>query len=316
MSDELHVIFGTGAVGLAVLDELKAKDHRVRMVNRSGTTSEPLPVGVELVVGDASDPGFALQATEGASVVYQALNPPYSKWAEMFPPLQDSVTAAAQAHNAKLVVMDNLYMYGDPNGQVIREDMPHAAHTKKGKVRAQMAETVMQAHHAGKVQVAVGRASDFFGERVRQAALGGNFVVEKALQGKPAQVLGNIDVPHSHTYIRDVGKALVTLAEHDDAFGQVWHIPSLPAITTREALQMIYAAAEHPVKVQPTPKWLLRLFGLMNPDAGEMVEMLYAFEKPFVLDDMKFVERFGWQATDWETAVMNTVTWFKHRAIT
>lgn len=311
MSNQLHVIFGTGPVGMAVMDELVRQGTRVRMVNRSGKTAEPLPAGVELLSGNVAEPAFAVKAAAGAAVIYNALNPPYSKWVELFPAMQAGAIAAAAANKAKLVVMDNLYMYGDPHGQPLVETMPANAHTKKGKVRAQMARDLMAAHAAGTVQVAVGRASDFIGPRVDASAMGGDLVIKRALQGKAAQVVGNVDTLHSYTYMPDIGRALVTLAHHDDAFGQVWHLPTPPAVSTRRMLALLYVEAGQPLKLQVAPQWLLRLFGLFNPDAGEMVEMVYEFEQPFVIDDRKFVTRFGWGATDLATVVRETVAWFK-----
>lgn len=313
MPNELHVIFGTGPVGMAVMDELHARGYSIRMVNRSGTTEEPLPEGVDLVSGDASNPDFSIRAAEGAAVIYNALNPPYSQWVELFPALQAGVLAAAAANGARLVVMDNLYMYGDPDGQPMTEEMPHNAHTKKGKLRAQMARDLMAAHAAGRAQIAIGRASDFIGPRVMASAMGGDLVIKPAVQGKAAQVVGDVDAPHSYTYMPDIGRALVTLAGHDDAFGQVWHLPTPEAVSTRALLERIYAQAGHPLKMQVAPKWLLRIVGLFNPDAGEMVEMVYEFEKPFIIDDSKFVDRFGWGATDLDTVVRETVDWFKGR---
>jgi uncharacterized protein YbjT (DUF2867 family) len=74
-NEELHVVFGTGAVGMSVMDELVQRGRRrVRMVNRSGRAS--VPDGVEVVGGDATDEAFAREASKGASVVYFALNPP------------------------------------------------------------------------------------------------------------------------------------------------------------------------------------------------------------------------------------------------
>src|SRR5829696_2515913 len=81
---ELHVVFGTGAVGMSVMDELVQRGpRRVRMVNRSGRAR--VPHGVEVVGGDATDEAFTREVSEGASVVYFALNPPYNKWPELFP---------------------------------------------------------------------------------------------------------------------------------------------------------------------------------------------------------------------------------------
>src|SRR5918997_5345145 len=96
---ELHVVFGTGPVGLAVMDELLKKGKRVRMVNRGGRAS--VPEGVEVAGGDATDESFAREASEGASVVYFALNPPYTRWAELFPPLQAGASAGAAPARAE-----------------------------------------------------------------------------------------------------------------------------------------------------------------------------------------------------------------------
>src|SRR5829696_2485026 len=156
-----HVIFGTGAIGLATLDALRHRGESVRLVNRSGTA--PVPDDIEVLGGDASDPAFTTAAAQGAQVVYQTLNPPYPKWVELFPGLQASVLAAAQAAGARLVSMENVYMYGRPDGQPLTETRPYAAQTKKGKLRARMARELLAPHAAGNVQVANRRASDYFG---------------------------------------------------------------------------------------------------------------------------------------------------------
>ena len=106
-----HVIFGTGAIGLATLDALRRRGETARLVDRSGTA--PVPDDIEVLGGDASDPAFTA-AAHGAQVVYQVLNPPYHQWVELFPALQASVLAAAQASGARLVSMQNVYMYAAP----------------------------------------------------------------------------------------------------------------------------------------------------------------------------------------------------------
>ena len=188
-----HVIFGTGAIGLATLDALRRRGEQARLVNRSGTA--PVPDDVEILAGDASDPAFATAAAQGAQVVYQILNPPYHQWVELFPALQASVLAAAQATGARLVSMENVCMYGRPNGQPLTETRPYAAHTKKGKLRARMARELLAAHADGNVQVAIGRASDYFGPRGGAQSNLGDRVIPAALAGKTATVLGDPDQP-------------------------------------------------------------------------------------------------------------------------
>ena len=144
-----QVIFGTGAIGLATLDALLRRGETVRMVNRSG--SARVPEEVEVVGGNAADPHFTIDVTRGAQVVYQTLNPPYERWVEEFPALQAGVLAAAETHEARLVSMENVYMYGRPAGQPLTETRDYAAHTKKGKLRGQMANELLAAHRAGRV---------------------------------------------------------------------------------------------------------------------------------------------------------------------
>src|SRR5918998_6059462 len=182
---ELQVVFGTGPVGTSVMEALMQRGRcRVRMVNRSGRAR--VPEGVEVVGGDTTHEAFAREVSQGASVVYFALNPPYNKWPELFPPLQAGVLEGAASAGAKLVTMENLYMYGPTDGRPLTEDLPYAPNTRKGRVRATMSQELMEAHTRGKVRVAIGRASDFFGPRVLASAAGEQ-VFSRAVQGKSAQ---------------------------------------------------------------------------------------------------------------------------------
>jgi hypothetical protein len=206
-----HVIFGTGAVGLATLDALRRRGQTVRMVSRSGVAA--VPDGVEVIGGDARDPRFTTAVGQGAHVVYQTLNPPYDRWTEQFPALQAGVLAAAEATGARLVSMENVYMYGRPAGRPLTEDRDYAAHTKKGTLRGRMARDLLAAHAAGRVQVAIGRAADYFGPRGGAQSNLGDRLLPAALTGSAATVLGDPDQPHTYTYIPDVGEGLAVLGQ-------------------------------------------------------------------------------------------------------
>jgi nucleoside-diphosphate-sugar epimerase len=307
---ELHVIFGTGAVGMSVMDALVHKDKRVRMVNRSGRAS--VPEGVEVLGGDATDEVFAREASEGASVAYFALNPPYNKWPELFPRLQAGVLEGAASAGARLIAMENLYMYGLTGGRPLTEDLPYVPNTRKGRVRAMMSEELMEVHTSGRVRVAIGRASDSFGPRVLVSAAGEQ-VFGRAVQGKSAQVAGNPDQPHTYTYAPDIGRGLVILGEREEALGQVWHLPSPETLTTRQFVEMIFEEVGKPARVQVAPKILLRAMGLFNPGIRETIEMLYEFEEPFVVDHSKFEQAFGEQATPLREAIQRTVRWYREQ---
>jgi nucleoside-diphosphate-sugar epimerase len=308
-NEELHVIFGTGAVGMSVMDELIRRGRRrVRMVNRSGRAS--VPEGVEVVGGDATDEAFAREASEGASLVYFALNPPYNKWPELSPPLQAGVLEGAASAGAKLIAMENLYMYGPTEGRPLTEDLPYAPNTRKGAVRARMSEELMKAHKSGKVRVAIGRASDSFGPRVLVSAAGEQ-VFGRAVEGKSAQLAGDPDQPHTYSYVSDIGRELVILGEREEALGQVWHLPSPETLTTRRFVETIFEEVDKPARIQAAPKIVLRAMGLFNPGIRETIEMLYEFEEPFVVDHSKFKEAFGVQATPLGEAIQRTVRWYR-----
>ncbi len=305
----LHVVFGTGPLGRSVMNELVRRNETVRLVSRSGQMAEA-PQGVELVAGDLYNSGVVRELAQGAAVAYQCAQPRYHEWAEKFPPLQTAIIEGLSDRGVKLVIGENTYMYGDTGGRPLTEDLPYAAHTRKGQVRAAMSEAALAAHKAGKVPVALGRGSDFFGPW----ALGsshGERVFYRALAGKAASFGGKLDLPHTATYIEDFGRALVILGERDEALGQAWHVPNdRPQITQRQFAELVFAETGHPVKASAMGKTMLRIGGLFIPEARESIEMLYEFEKPFIVDSSRFERTFGMKATPMAEAINATVAWY------
>ena len=306
-----HVVFGTGAIGLATLEALRRRGESVRMVNRSG--SAQVPDGVEVVGGDAADPKFTIEVSRNAQVIYQTLNPPYARWTEEFPGLQAGVLAAAEAHGARLVSMENVYMYGRPAGRPLTETRDYAAHTKKGKLRGQMARELLAAHKAGRVQVAIGRASDYFGPRGGAQSNLGDRVFPAVIANSTARVLGDPDQPHTYTYIPDIGEGLAVLGEHPDAPGEVWHLPNDPETrTTRQLVELAFRQAGHPqARLRKIPSLLIRIGALGNRTLREVLEMQYQFAEPFIVDSSKITNTLGVHATPVEQALADTLATYR-----
>jgi nucleoside-diphosphate-sugar epimerase len=310
---KLHVIWGTGPLGMAVMRALTAKGETVRMVNRSGKANG-LP-NVSVVAADAYNLDSAREACQGATVVYQCAKPPHHEWPQKFPPLQANILEATARAAAKLIVGENLYMYGEVPNRPLTEDLPIAATTRKGRTRAQMTEAALAAHRNGKVQVAVGRGSDFFGPGVVESAMGERAFLP-ALQGKAASLVGNIDLPHTYTFINDFGEALATLGERDEALGQVWHVPNAETLTTRQFMTIVFEEIGKPPKMSGMGKLMMRIGGIFIVGARETVEMMYEFEKPFIVDSSKFERTFGERATPHREAIRQTIEWYRaHYAI-
>ena len=183
----LHVVLGTGPLGLALLRHLAAGGQRVRAV--AGHGRDDLPEGVEFLGANLADASEAERACDGADVVYHCANPPYAKWPELHPPLMHAIIDGASSASAKLVFGDNLYAYGPVDG-VMTEDLPYRAPGPNGRTRAWIAKDLMTAHEQGRVRATIGRGSDFFGPFAHQSTVGEQ-IFARALEGKPAQLLGD-----------------------------------------------------------------------------------------------------------------------------
>jgi nucleoside-diphosphate-sugar epimerase len=302
---ELHVIFGTGPLGKWTARELGRLGKRVRLINRHGTATD-LPEGAEIVKADAYDTRQTIELTAGAAAVYQCAQPAYREWRTRFPQLQASILEGAAAAGAKLIAAENLYMYGEPAGVPLTEDSPYQAHTRKGKTRQAMTEALAAAQREGKARVAIARGSDFFGP---DDAVSAGLIFRPALAGKRVSVLGRLDQPHTFTYVADFGKTLATLGTHEEALGQVWHVPSNPPVAQAEFVAMVGDAVGRPVKVRRGTAPILWLIGLGNPDAREIIEMLYEFERPFVMASEKFQRVFGAGPTPLREAIQASIEW-------
>jgi nucleoside-diphosphate-sugar epimerase len=306
---ELHVVFGTGQVGRVLIATLALQGRAVRAVARHPASG--LPEGVDSRVVDVTDGEAAADAAKGAAVVYQCLNAPYADWPRRFPPLQRAVVVAAERSDALLVTLENVYGYGPTGGSAMTELTPLAPNSVKGRTRVAMTEALLSASAAGRLRIAIGRASDFFGAGVTQSTLGER-VFAHAVADTRADFIGNPDLPHSYSYVPDIAAGLAVLGTDERAVGQVWHLPGPQTRTTRAVLELIAGDVGHPVAIRPVPTLVLRTLGLFNPMMRGLAEMAYEFEEPFVLDTSKYEAMFGASGTSMEVAIKETVAWYQN----
>jgi nucleoside-diphosphate-sugar epimerase len=309
--DRPHVVFGTGQVGRVLAAMLADRGLKVRVVSRHRPAA--LADGIEWRAADAADPEAASDAAKGAAVIYQCLNAPYTEWPERFPPLQRGVLTAAERSQALLVSLENLYGYGPTGGRPMTEDLPLAATAVKGRTRAAMTAELLAAAEAGRVRIAIGRASDFFGAGVTQGSTLGQRVFGNALAGRRADFIGDADLPHTYSYVPDIAAGLATLGTDARAAGQVWHLPGPQTVTTRELLDLVAVQVGHPVGVRSVSKLALRVLGLASPMMRGLAETSYQFDEPFVLDTSRYESAFGAAGTPLAAAVAATVAWYRTR---
>jgi len=305
---ELHVVFGaTGDSGSAVIRELLRQGKRVRAVNRSGKAK--LPPAVEVVQADAADPASARMAAAGATVIYHCAGVPLPQWTTHLRPILDGILEAAATSEAKLVVVDNVYMYGKAVGPVT-ETNPSQPVGPIGRLRADMVEMLLQAHQRGKVRVAIGRAADFYGPGVR-AAIANEALFRRALDGKSVNWPGRLDVPHSLMFVDDLARSLIVLGEREEALGQIWHLPHAPVLTPRQFLLLLFEEARQAhSRIRSLPSWAIRAVGLVDPTARAFAELRYLFEAPFIMDSSRYQQIFEGEATSYREGIRQTLTSF------
>jgi nucleoside-diphosphate-sugar epimerase len=308
--NQLHVVLGAGGgLGRAVVQALVKQNQRVRAVSRSAIGHLNFGRQVEVMQADVADPYQMIAICEGASVIYHCTNAPYPEWEEALPPMMRGVIAGAESSGAKVVYGDNLYMYGPVTG-LITPDLPSKATGKKGRVRATIAADLMQAHQSGKIRATIGRASDFFGPGVLNSSMG-EVIFQALVEGKTLNLIGDLDVPHTYTFVEDFAQGLVMLGDREEALGEIWHIPSAETLTTRQFLDLIAAEAKQNPKLRVASPLMLSLLGWFSPMMQELKEISYEFEQPFVVDHRKYEAVFGRQTTPHREAIRKTIAWFR-----
>ncbi len=305
----LHVVVGAGAVGAGVAVRLADAGHEVRIVTRSG--SGPEHDRIERIVADATDTPRLTAVAAGAQSIFNCANPTYSTWATAWPPIQDALIATAETTGARLITMGNLYGYGRDTSPMAATD-PLDPPSKKGAIRAAMWEQAIEAHQAGRIRTTEVRASDFFGPGVGESAHLGDRFVPRLLAAKSASIVGHPDTTHSWTYIGDVCDTVAALGNDDRSLGRAWHVPTAaPATATEIANAICDTAGVGRQKVRQIPRVALRLAGLFSADIREMREMLYQFDRPFVIDAAETTEVFGLRATPLDAQVAATIASYR-----
>lgn len=303
----MHVVFGAGPAGLTVAQELLARGERVRIANRGPVTGPP--EGAEVVQADVTDHERVREVSRDAEVLYNCTHAPYHLWDDLLPRMQAGVLAGARASGAKLVVIDTLYPYGPTGGVPMTERTPNAATSRKGRIRIALTQEYFRAHEAGEVRVTIGRSADFFGPRVINSTLGGA-LFPAALTGQTGMALGDIDLPHSYTYMPDIGRGLATLGTDDRALGRLWHLPTAPARTTREIHQFVERYTGRPLTLDVLDG--SKAWGPFDETfMREYEELFYQYTEPQIVDSGAIEHTFGLTPTPIEDALRATVDWYR-----
>ena len=304
----LQTILGiNGVIGEGLAHELIQRGYPVRGVSRGGFTG-----AWEHRSADALNKSQLLEAVKGSEVVYVCLGLVYNikVWQRDWPIVMGNVIEVCLETGAKLVFLDNVYMYGKVDG-VMTEETPNHPSSEKGKVRAVIADMLMEAIEKKGLKGCIARAADFYGPKNNHSVLNDTVFVPFS-KGKKANWLGRDDVKHAYTYTEDIFKALATLGLDERANGQIWHLPTdFNALTGKELIEMIAKEMEVLPRYQKIGNFMLRLLGLFMPIMREMPEMMYQYNSEYIFDSSKYDTVFGdMKATSYEEGIRKTAQFY------
>jgi nucleoside-diphosphate-sugar epimerase len=286
-----HVIVGAGAVGSATALLLAERGEHVRVISRRGTGPEH--PAIERVAADATDAERLTALTSGAAALYNCASPQYHQWFTDWPPLVAALLTAAERSGAVLASMSNLYSYGQVHGP-ISQKTPMAATHPKLRLRGEMWQDALAAHEAGRIRATEVRASDY----IEQNSLLSTAIGRPLLTGSRAYSPWPLDVPHSWTAIADCARALAAVATDERALGQVWLVPTNPALTVRQLATLFTEVNGAPkAKLTAIPYAVLWTTGVFSPLLKELRTTRYQFTSPFVIDSSATTETFGLEPT-------------------
>lgn len=290
----MHTILGAnGPVAQSLSQALQQRGLPLRQVSRNPRRVHPSDA---LFSADLRDAQALEQALQGTQVAYLVAGLPYdtATWQRDWPRIMDQVIQAAQRQGCKLVFFDNVYAYGRSQGPMTETSAFNPC-SRKGQVRAQIAQTFVQAMQSGLPGMLV-RAADFYGPG-KVNSLFNALVLTRLLQGKKPQWLCDPERLHSYTFVPDIGPAMAHLVHEDSAWGHTWHLPTSRAQSSRDLIQQACSLAGQNQGVAVLPAWLRKSLALFMASLRENEEMMYQFEHDYVFDSSAVHTRFGLQAT-------------------
>jgi nucleoside-diphosphate-sugar epimerase len=300
------ILGANGTIGSVLAKELITYTDKIRLVSRNPRKVNETD---ELFPADLSNPAFVDQAVEGSDVVYLVVGFDYKikVWEENWPKLMRATINACIKHKARLVFFDNVYCYDINAIPHMTEDSPNNPPSRKGAVRKQIAQMVMDEVKAGKLMALIARSADFYGPDNDKSFVN-EMVYKNFKKGMRANWFIDADKKHSFTFTPDAAKATALLGNTDDAYNTIWHLPTdKNVLTGREFVRLFANEMKVPDKLFVMPMWMIKIVGIFVPVMKEMPEMMYQYDRDYFFDSSKFVKRFNFAVTTYAEGVKRTL---------
>ena len=300
------ILGANGTIGSVLAKELMKYTDKIRLVSRN---PKKVNESDELFPADLSNQGVVDQAIEGSDVVYVVVGFDYKLevWEEKWPKFMRAVINACIRHNARLVFFDNVYLYDINEIPHMTEESQINPPSKKGAVRKQIAQMVMDEVKAGRLMALIARSADFYGPDNDKSFVN-EMVYKNFKKGMRANWFIDADKKHSFTFTPDAAKATALLGNTDDAYNTIWHLPTdKNVLTGREFVGLFSKEMKVANKLFVMPAWVIKIVGIFVPVMKEMPEMMYQYDRDYFFDSSKFEKRFNFKTTTYPEGVKLTV---------
>lgn len=301
-----QVILGAGgAIGNDLAKALRKYTSEIRLAARN---PKKINENDELLTCDLTNSEMVNDAVKGTKVAYLTVGLPYKTtiWEQQWPQIMQNVISACKKHKTRLVFFDNIYMYNPEKLNPMTEETQVLPSSKKGKVRAKIAQMVVDEIEAGNLEALIARSADFYGPKIQNSVLN-EMVFNNLKNGRKANWMCSTNYLHSYTYTPDAALATALLGNTDAAYGQVWHLPTAAPLTGKQWIEKIANALETEPKTQVVSKFIVRILGLFNPIMKEFFEMLYQYDRDYNFDSSKFEITFKIKPTSIDDGIREIV---------
>lgn len=306
------VLGATGGMGYSLVHELVGKKINVVAFARNQEKLErlfsPSPY-LSFFVGDAFNLDDVRQAANGVDIIFHTVSIPYEKWKAGHPTLMKLILEVALEKQAKLVIVDNIYAYGQQTSKPIKEDTLKAPTTKKGNIRLALEKMASDYQKQG-LDILFAHFPDFYGPNAASTYLHSTFT--SLLNGKRPIFVGPLDVPREFIYTPDGAKALVALALQTHTYNEHWNIPGHSTITGNEIINIANSFVGQSKKPLEIKKWMIAMLGIINPFMREVKEMMYLTKHSHILCGEKCEKHIGpIPKTPYEVGIIQTLQWIQ-----
>jgi nucleoside-diphosphate-sugar epimerase len=300
------ILGANGTIGSVLAKELINYTDKIRLVSRNPRKVNETD---ELFPADLSISSIVDHAVAGSDVVYLVVGFDYKLkvWEEQWPRLMRATINACIKHNARLVFFDNVYTYDINAIPHMTEESPNNPPSKKGAVRKEIAQMIMDEVKAGKLMALIARSADFYGLDSDKSFVN-EMVYKNFSKGMRANWFIDADKKHSFTFTPDAAKATALLGNTDDAYNTIWHLPTdKNTLTGREFVKLFSSEMKVANRLFVMPVWMIKIVGIFVPVMKEMSEMMYQYDRDYFFDSSKFEKRFKFNITTYSEGIKLTV---------